>query len=73
MVNLSALKGHPMELQLKLRYPARRAAGKEAPLRWIPGHLEDDRGAVAIPAPFAYSFLSACECPDDCLRDHENE
>jgi hypothetical protein len=20
-----------------------------------------------------YSFLSECECPDDCLRDHENE
>jgi len=20
-----------------------------------------------------YSFLSECECPDNCLRDHENE
>jgi hypothetical protein len=20
-----------------------------------------------------YSFLSECECPHDCLRDHENE
>ena len=20
-----------------------------------------------------YSFQSECECPDDCLRDHENE
>lgn len=25
----------------------------------------------AVPRP--YSFLSECECPDDCLRDHENE
>lgn len=62
-----------MELQLKLRYPARRVNGAEPPVSWIARHLERDRGAVAIPAPFAYSFLSACECPDDCLRDHENE
>jgi hypothetical protein len=20
-----------------------------------------------------YSYLAECECPDDCLRDHENE
>lgn len=20
-----------------------------------------------------YSFLAECDCPDDCLRDHENE
>jgi len=20
-----------------------------------------------------YSFQTECECPDDCLRDHENE
>ena len=23
--------------------------------------------------PRPYSFLSECECPDNCLRDHENE
>jgi hypothetical protein len=40
------------------------------------------RGLVAAPtdrarsvneSPRPYSFLSECECPDDCLRDHENE
>ncbi len=62
-----------MELQLKLGYPAGRASAAEPPLRWIHGRLERDRGAIAIPAPYEYSFLSACECPDDCLRDHENE
>jgi hypothetical protein len=25
------------------------------------------------PASRRYSFWAECECPDDCLRDHENE
>jgi hypothetical protein len=29
------------------------------------------RSVEAVPRP--YSFLSECECPHDCLRDHENE
>lgn len=32
-----------------------------------------DRGQVSTPALRPYSFLSECECPHDCLRDHENE
>jgi hypothetical protein len=32
----------------------------------------DDRAGVD-PAARPYSFLSECECPHDCLRDHENE
>lgn len=32
-----------------------------------------DRGKTVEAAPRPYSFLSECECPDDCLRDHENE
>jgi len=32
-----------------------------------------DRGKAARAVPHQYSFLSDCECPDDCLRDHENE
>jgi hypothetical protein len=31
-----------------------------------------DRARVD-PAARPYSFLSECECPHDCLRDHENE
>lgn len=32
-----------------------------------------DRTALGSAAAPPYSFLSECECPDDCLRDHENE
>jgi hypothetical protein len=32
-----------------------------------------DRDALAASETRQYSFLSECECPDDCLRDHENE
>jgi hypothetical protein len=31
------------------------------------------REASVQARPLPYSFLSECECPDDCLRDHENE
>jgi hypothetical protein len=32
-----------------------------------------DRGATVKAVVPPYSFQSECECPDDCLRDHENE
>jgi hypothetical protein len=32
-----------------------------------------DRRRMARAVPRPYSFLSECECPHDCLRDHENE
>jgi hypothetical protein len=32
-----------------------------------------DRGPRSTPVARPYSFWSECECPDDCLRDHENE
>jgi hypothetical protein len=32
-----------------------------------------DRARTVKAVPRPYSFLSECECPDDCLRDHENE
>ena len=32
-----------------------------------------DRNDVGSTDARPYSFLSECECPDDCLRDHENE
>ena len=34
---------------------------------------EADHGRRITPVLRPYSFQSACECPDDCLRDHENE
>jgi len=32
-----------------------------------------DREGIGSTDPRPYSFLSECECPDNCLRDHENE
>lgn len=32
-----------------------------------------DRGRPVKESAPLYSFLSECECPHDCLRDHENE
>lgn len=32
-----------------------------------------DRPGIDATQARPYSFLSECECPDYCLRDHENE
>jgi hypothetical protein len=32
-----------------------------------------DHEGIGSTDPRPYSFLSECECPDNCLRDHENE
>ena len=32
-----------------------------------------DRDGIGSTDARPYSFLSECECPDNCLRDHENE
>jgi|KBSSwiS6_1023812.scaffolds.fasta_scaffold183251_2 hypothetical protein len=34
---------------------------------------EADRGRRTSQVPRPYSFRTACTCPDDCPRDHENE
>jgi hypothetical protein len=41
--------------------------------RWILGLMAVDEGPLVEPAMRPYSYSSECECPDDCLRDHENE
>jgi hypothetical protein len=33
----------------------------------------DGEGSIAEAGPRPYSFWADCECPNDCLRDHENE
>jgi hypothetical protein len=45
---------------------------------WTLGRAVDgDRSLVTprtvTPGTVPYSHLAECECPDDCLRDHENE
>jgi hypothetical protein len=39
----------------------------------IVGLAAADDAPVAKPQPSPYSFWADCECPDDCLRDHDNE
>lgn len=39
---------------------------------WVLG-VVNDQYAAKRPTERIPSFLSECECPDDCLRDHENE
>lgn len=40
---------------------------------WVLGLASDAHGASSKPARRPYSFWADCECPGDCLRDHENE
>ncbi len=40
---------------------------------WILGLVAVDDGPFAKPALPPYGYRSECECPDDCLWDHENE
>lgn len=39
---------------------------------WVLGLTRDD-DSVTRPTDRAPSFWADCECPGDCLRDHENE
>ena len=64
-----------MELDVGTGQPVRGAIGSMEPSHlWILGLAADD-SQVARPRPQgrSYSYLTECECPEDCLRDHENE
>jgi hypothetical protein len=62
-----------MELSMDLRQPVRGPIGSMEPSHlWIVGLAADD-GQLARPQARPYSYMAECECPDDCLRDHENE
>jgi hypothetical protein len=63
-----------MQFPVDLRQSIPQAAGSAEPSHlWILGPTAADDGPPAMPGARPYSFLSDCECPDDCLRDHENE
>jgi hypothetical protein len=71
-------KGHercfPMQLTVDIRQPIQQTTGSPEPSHpWILGLVAVDDDTRAAPGGRPYSFLSECECPDDCLRDHENE
>ena len=63
-----------MQLNVEVRPQARQMAGSwESPQPLVLGVDMSDDGSRAVPAGRPYSFLAECECPADCLRDHENE
>ncbi len=64
----------PMQLNVDVRQPIQQAAGSAEPSHpWILGLIAVEDGPLVKPALRPYSYRSECECPDDCLRDHENE
>jgi hypothetical protein len=63
-----------MGLEVDLRQPS-----EDIDRSFQPSHLrplglavDDDRSLIG-PARPQYSYWAECECPHDCLRDHENE
>ncbi len=63
-----------MELMVDLRQPVQETVGSLEPSHlWVLGLALDDQGTLVGLGTRQYSFWADCECPDDCLRDHENE
>jgi len=61
-----------MQLNIEVRQPVQQTAGSAEPSHpWILGLADDGPHVESDLRP--YSYRSECECPDDCLRDHENE
>ena len=61
-----------MKLDFDERQPVQQTVGAAEPSHpWILVLVDDGPRAELAPRP--YSYNSVCECPDDCLRDHENE
>jgi hypothetical protein len=69
-----AKEGCPVDLKMDLGQSMQRIVASLEPSHlWIVGLAAADDAPVAESQPRPYSFLADCECPDDCLRDHENE
>jgi hypothetical protein len=63
-----------MQLTVDVRQPIQQGAGSPEPSHpWILGLIAVDGDTPAAAGGRPYSFLSECECPDDCLRDHDSE
>ena len=67
-----------MQLNVDVRHPVQQTAALAEPSHpWILGLIPADDGPLVEPAirpdRYPYSYTSECECPNDCLRDHENE
>jgi hypothetical protein len=57
-----------MELKVDPRQPVQQTVGSREP-----GLTAEVDGRLVGPGVRQYSYWAECECPDDCLRDHENE
>jgi hypothetical protein len=69
-----------MQPNVDVRQPVQQRARSAAPSHpWIIGMIADEDRLLVEPSPPVepavrqYSYASECECPNDCLRDHENE
>ncbi|MEO8571564.1 MAG: hypothetical protein ABI553_07660 [Chloroflexota bacterium] len=63
-----------MTLEFDQRQPVRQTIGSVEPSPpWKHRLAADDGDPLVEPAVPENSYSSECECPDDCLRDHENE
>ncbi len=65
---------HAMVPNVDLRHPVPEpgASLEPSPRREI-ARVADSEDSPVGPGTRPYSFWADCECPDDCLRDHENE
>ncbi len=67
-------EGDAMTLDIDPRQPVMEPVGSLEPSHvWVLGLVIDADGRLAGPGKQPYSYLAECECPHDCLRDHENE
>jgi len=63
-----------MDPEVVQRQPSAAQVGSLEPSHlWVLGPALDDEGSLVGPGRREYSYWAECECPDDCLRDHENE
>jgi hypothetical protein len=63
-----------VNLKVDLGHPMKQTVGSLEPSHlWILGLAVDDDDSAAGTGTRQPSHLAECECPDDCVRDHENE
>jgi hypothetical protein len=63
-----------MDLTVDLRQPFKETVGSLEPSHlWVLGLTVDDDSSFVGRTTGQNSYSAECECPDDCLRDHENE
>ena len=63
-----------MELSVDLGQPVQKTVTSLEPSHlWVLGLAVDDDGSLVGPGRRQDGYLADCECPDDCLRDHDNE